>query len=177
MDGVQAHFRLGWRDLAEDNEDEREFQGFDAIVEKLPPGIEGMIHKIINVFKNRDITDLIDWCYAQTEPMLAARRGEALDFSTVPIVKEMPVFYSQVNTRAMPQLSTVSHTRIAAYREKAANLKGKARQWRAAMATPAYEEAMLLLAQQRQAALPDLHGRKVYLDENSVAALGELGHE
>jgi len=177
MDSVQAHFRLGWRDLTANNEDEREFHGFDAIAEKLAPGIEGMIQKILGAFKNRDVTDLIDWCYTQTEPMLAARRGEALDFSTVPVANEMPVFYPQVTTRAMPQLGAASQIRIAAYRGKAANLKEKARQWRAAMQTPAYEEAMLLLAQQRRSELPDLHGRKVYLDADSVAALNELGHE
>jgi hypothetical protein len=177
MDSVQGHFQLGWRALTAGNEDEREFHGYDAITEKLAPGIEGMIQKILGVFKNRDVTDLIDWCYTQTEPMLAAQRGHALDFSTVPVVREMPVFYPQATTRTMPQLNATSQARIAAYRAKSSKLKEKARQWRDAMQSPAYAEAMQLLAEQRQSDLPALHGQKVKLDDASVAALNELGHE
>jgi hypothetical protein len=177
MDSVQSHFQLGWRDLAAADENEREFQGFDPITDKLGPGIEGMIQKILGVFKHRDVTDLIDWCYTQTEPMLAARRGNALDFSAVPVVREMPVFYPQMTVRAMPQLNEISETRIAAYRAKASKLREKARQWRTVMQTPTYVEAMALLAEQRQSDLPALHGKKVMLDDSSVAALNELGHE
>jgi hypothetical protein len=177
MDSVQDCFRLGWRDLTEGDEEEREFHGFDPIAEKLGAGIEGMIKKIIGVFKDRDVTELIDWCYTQTEPMLAARRGDALDFSTVPVAHEMPVFYPQAIARTMPQLNEASQARVAAYRAKASKLKDKARQWRDAMETTAYSEAMQMLAEQRQSDLPALHGRKVKLDDESVAALNELGHE
>lgn len=177
MDGVQHHFRLGWRDLTQDDESEHEFSGFDAVTQKLTPGVEGMIQKIIGVFKNRDVTELIDWCYTQTEPMLAARRGDSLDFSTIPVAKEMPIFFPHATTRSMPQLTEASQSRIAAYRAKANKLKEKARKWRAAMQTPAYEEAMKLLTEQRQTELPALHGRKAQLNDDSVAALNELDNE
>lgn len=177
MDGVQSQFRVGWRDLTEGGDDDREFSGFDQIAEKLAPGIEGAIQKIIGAFKTRDITDLIDWCYMQTEPMLAARRGEWLDFSTIPVVRAMPLFFPTATVHAMPQLSNASRERIDGYRIRTEKLKEKARQWRAAMQTPVYEEAARILKEQRQGELPALEGGKVLLDDKSVSALNELGHE
>ena len=77
----------------------------------------------------------------------------------------------------MPQLSEASQARIQAYQAKTERLKEKARQWRRNMQEPVFDEAMQLLEQQRQSNLPDLHGRTVRIDEDSVAALNELNDE
>lgn len=172
MNGVQDHFRLGWRDFTDD--DDREFYGFDPVKDRLSTSLEGFIHRIVQHFKARDVTDLIDFCYKQTEPMLKAQRGERLDFSVVPRIKEMPLFKAQVTAVAMPQLSSASEQRIAAYKAKAEKLKAKAKRWRASMDTAEYGQAMECLEQKRQSELPDLHGRSVKLNSDSVQALNEL---
>lgn len=178
MNAVQDQFRLGWRDFTRDEEDhDREFRGFDPITERLGFSLEGFISKIINTFKDRDVTDLIDFCYRQTEPMRQASRGDKLDFSSVPVCKEMPLFKPNPAATDMPQLSEASQARIQAYQAKTEHLKEKARQWRRNMQEPVFEEAMNLLAHQRRSELPDLHGRTVRLDEDSVAALNEWNDE
>ena len=175
MNSVQGHFRLGWRDFTED--DDRDFYGFDPIKDRLSMSIEGFIHKIVQYFKTRDVTDLIDFCYKQTEPMINAQRGEKLNFSVIPISKEMPLFKTPSATNVMPQLNAASEQRIAAYKTKAEKLKAKAKQWRAAMDTAEYGKAMERLEQERQSDLPDLHGRSVKLNTESVQALNKLTDE
>jgi hypothetical protein len=175
MNNVQDHFRLGWRDFTED--DDREFYGFDPIRQRLSISLEGFILKIIQYFKTRDVTDLIDFCYKQTEPMLNAHRGERLDFSVIPTSKEMPLFKAPSATTEMPQLSSASEQRIAAYKAKAERLKAKAKQWRSTMDTAEYGNAMERLEQERQSDLPNLHGRTVKLNKESVQALNELTDE
>lgn len=175
MNSVQDHFRLGWRDFTED--DDKEFQGFDRIYEKLHLGVEGLIKSLLKAFKNRDVTDLIDFCYTQTEPMIQAKRGDDLDFSSVPVNQEMPLFKVQAATREMPQINEASQSRIEAYSSKVEQLKMKALKWRKAMRSPSYESAMQMLEQEQTSKLPDLHNRKIKLDDNSVNALQELKDE
>ncbi|MBD5778289.1 hypothetical protein IEN85_02125 [Pelagicoccus sp. NFK12] len=172
MNGVQDHFRVGWRDFRED--DEREFYGFDRINEKLSIGMEGMIQSILKAFKDRDVSKVIDFCYERTEPMLAAERGDELDFSTVPVNKEMPAFIDKPATMEMPKATEAGASRRAAYQAKAERLKAKARKWREAMESPAYKEAMDVIAKQKTADLPKIEGKSAFMSKEAIEELRGL---
>ncbi len=88
MSHLAATYGFSWR------EDEftltRVFE--DLQVPKLGLTLDSVITKILGFFKNRDVDDLLEFAYNQTEPMLSAKRGEPLNFTIIPVDKTMPIF-------------------------------------------------------------------------------------
>jgi hypothetical protein len=145
-------------------------------VEEPPPrqsaGMEGSIQHILRAFKDRDLNHLLNFAYGQTEPMLAAKRGDSLDFTLVPVDKTMPAFSPPkpqvVETRLHPKMAE----RVAAFRARAGQLREKAEQRNSYRESEEYRTAMQLLAGEMGAGwkLPDLRAK---MSDESATALGE----
>jgi hypothetical protein len=145
-------------------------------VEEPPPrqsaGMEGIIQHILRAFKDRDLNHLLNFAYGQTEPMLAAKRGDALDFTLVPVDQTMPVFsvpkLQVVETRLHPKMAE----RAAAFRARAGQLREKAEQRNGYRESEEYRTARQLLAGEMGAGwkLPDLRAK---MSDESATALGE----
>jgi hypothetical protein len=104
---TQDHFRLGWVDYSPED---RDVPWFDAIPDKLDLNLESIIRKILTAFAKRDVSVLVDFCYRLTEPMRHAKRGALLDFKTIVVTRESPVFFPPTVTLPMPQLSQAQAT-------------------------------------------------------------------
>jgi hypothetical protein len=145
-------------------------------VEEPPPrqlaGMEGIIQHILRAFKDRDLNQLLNFAYGQTEPMLAAKRGEALDFSLVPVDKTMPIFSPPMPQTAETTLHPKMAERVAAFYVKTDRLRAMAEQRSAYRDSEEYRTAMHLLAAEMGAGwkLPELRTR---VSEDTAAALGE----
>lgn len=139
---------------------------------KQPAGMEGVIQHVLRAFKDRDLNYLLNFAYGQTEPMLAAKRGEALDFSLVPVDQTMPVF-----TPPKPQVLHASlhprmAERVAAFKAKEGKLREKAAERNSYRESDEFQTAMRLLAEETGAGwkLPVLRAK---ISDESAAALGE----
>ena len=145
-------------------------------VEEPPPrqsaGMEGIIQHILRAFKDRDLNHLLNFAYGQTEPMLAAKRGDSLDFTLVPVDRTMPAFSppkpQMVETKLHPKMAE----RVAAFRARAGQLRAKAEQRNSYRESEEYRTAMQLLAGEMGAGwkLPDLRAK---ISDESATALGE----
>jgi uncharacterized phage-associated protein len=60
--------------------DEESFMGAKADVD-----VESMLGRVVEEWGNADLNQLLDYVYFETEPMLNAKRGDTLDFSTIAI--------------------------------------------------------------------------------------------
>lgn len=123
--------------------------------------LESIIQRILSAFKDREPMEVVEYTYSQTEPMLKARRGEPLDFGTVPIDRAMPEF---VPTRAKPPafaLAPQVQARMEALKAKSAKLRQQAEERQRFRETADYRTALDLLAAETSAgeALPTLRGR------------------
>lgn len=121
---------------------------------RLDFGLEGIMQQIVRAFKNSDLNRVLEFAYNQTEPMLVAKRGDKLDFQTVPVDKSMPLF---VTPAAKPQdfkLSPARAAQLATMRGKRAELQALGERWRREREAPAFQEAMRLLNHETVAALP-----------------------
>jgi hypothetical protein len=145
-------------------------------VEEPPPRqsaeMEGTIQHILRAFKDRDLNYLLNFAYGQTEPMLAAKRGDALDFSQVPVDKTMPVFSPPKTKAAEAVLHPRMAERVAAFRARAEQLRAKTEQRNVYRESEEYRKALLLLAEEMGAGwnLPELRAK---MSEESAAALGK----
>lgn len=122
---------------------------------RLDLGLEGIIQHILRAFKNADLNRVLEFAYNQTEPMLVARRGDTLDFQSVPVDKSMPLFAPPPAKAQSFKLSSTRAAQLAAMRGKRAELQAMGERWRRERAAPAFQEAMRLLNQETVAALPD----------------------
>lgn len=145
-------------------------------VEEPPPrqsaGLEGIIQHVLRAFKDRDLNHLLNATYGQTEPMLAAKRGEALDFSLVPVDKAMPMFSPPkpqvLETKLHPKMAE----RVAAFKARAGKLCAKAAERDSYRESEEYQTAMQLLAEETGAGwkLPVLRAK---ISDESADTLGE----
>jgi hypothetical protein len=124
--------------------------------------LEAIIKRILSAFKDREPMVVVEYTYSQTEPMLNARRGEQLDFASVPVDQTMPEF---VPARAKPAaafaLAPQVRARMDALKAKSAKLRQQAEERQRFRETPDYRTALDLLAAETSAgdSLPSLRGR------------------
>lgn len=145
-------------------------------VEEPPPrqsaGTEGIIQHVLRAFKDRDLNYLLNFAYGQTEPMLAAKRGEVLDFTLVPVDHTMPIFSPSparaVATTVHPKMAE----RMAAFRSRADRLRGQAEERNAYRGSQEFRKAMQFLAEETGSGwtLPEL---RAVISDQSANALGE----
>ena len=69
--GYGFHITSDWRDI---------HQAFDA---GFGPGIKRVADSVVNQWGLQELQPILEYVYFETEPMQEARRGEALDFSTI----------------------------------------------------------------------------------------------
>lgn len=122
---------------------------------RLSLGLEGIMQHVLHAFKNLDLNRVLEFAYNQTEPMLTAKRGDPLNFRTVPVDKSMPLFASPPAKRGdVFRLPPARAAQLAAMREKRAALQSMGERWQREREAPAFQEAMQLLNNETVAALP-----------------------
>lgn len=121
---------------------------------RLDFGLEGIMQQIVRAFKNSDLNRVLEFAYNQTEPMLVAKRGDKLDFQTVPVDKSMPLFAPVPAKTQLFKLSPARAEQLATMRGKRAELQALGERWRREREAPAFQEAMRLLNHETVAALP-----------------------
>lgn len=172
MDAVMEQYPFGWTDRSE--EFEGRMPSFDP-ADKLSFPIETLIGKIINSFRLKDTNSIIEWCYKQTEPMRVAKRGDTLDFTTIPATGEMPTFFLPSQTWTMPKVSGAIEAKKAAFRVRLREKKAQYQQWKDEMCAPEYLAAMQMLSSKNQADMPDLSKVNIHLSPEAVDELSNLG--
>jgi len=68
--------------------EDREFVGYDVetwgdTLHALPPLVRNVTLAVYREWGSADLAQILDYVYYETEPMIHARRGEYLDFSTI----------------------------------------------------------------------------------------------
>jgi len=106
------------------------------------------------------------------EPMLTARRGEALDFTQVPVDRTMPLFAPPLPHPTEAKLHPRVAERVAAFRAKAEKRRAAAEQRADYRESAEYQTAMQLLAGEMGAGwrLPELRAK---MSDGSATALSE----
>jgi hypothetical protein len=158
MNDLATAYGFSW---GEEEETVLRFVRLDEPPPRQSVGMEGIIQHILRAFKNRDLNQLLNFAYGQTEPMLAAKRGESLDFSLAPVDRTMPLF-----TPPKPQVLAASlhpkmAERVAAFRAKAEQLRAKTEQRNVYRGSEEYRTALHLLAEEMGAgwSLPELRAK------------------
>jgi hypothetical protein len=169
MNEIAAAYGFSW---GEEEETVLRFVRVDEPPPRQPAGMEGLIQHVLRAFKDRDLNHLLNFAYGQTEPMLAAKRGEPLDFTLVPVDRAMPAFSPPKAKAAEAALHPKMAERVAAFRARTEQLRAKTEQRHAYRESEEYRAAMQLLAEEMGAGwrLPELRAR---MSEESAAALGE----
>ena len=120
-----------------------------------------LITQIVGMFKDRDLNVLLEITYSQTEPMVDAKRGDRLDFSRIPVDKQMPVFFPSASQRATDfQLHPERQKKMVAFQARAEALKEKAKRRMEFRESGSYQKAVSLLAEEFAApdTLPEMSG-------------------
>lgn len=128
---------------------------------RLDIGTKSMITHIVGQFKDRELNVLLEVAYSQTEPMVRARRGDVLDFSSVPVDKRMPVFFPNPPQQATSyRLHPERLKKMEAFRARAEKLKEKAQQRMAFRESESYQQAAYMLKEEFTAPdrLPEMSG-------------------
>jgi hypothetical protein len=128
--------------------------------------------QIVGWFKDRDLKVLLEITYSQTEPMVLAKRGDRLDFSTVPVDKRMPQFFPKEH---QPETSYRLHPerlkKMEAFRAQTEKLKQKARERMAFRESESYRQAAQMLKEEFTASnrLPEMNGSMTFEAANGLA--------
>jgi hypothetical protein len=119
-----------------------------------------LISQIIGWFKDRELNVLLEVTYSQTEPMMHAKRGDLLDFSAVPVDKQMPVFFTPSQKARIFHLHPERLMKMEAFRMRAQKLKEKAKQRMAFRESETYQQATSMLKEEFTAPdrLPEMSG-------------------
>jgi hypothetical protein len=120
-----------------------------------------LMTQVVGWFKDRDLKLLLEVTYSQTEPMVFAKRGDTLDFSTVPVNKRMPQFFPNVPQQVTSyRLHPERRKKIEAFRVRAEKLKQKAQERMAFRESESYQQAAYMLKEEFTAPdrLPEMNG-------------------
>jgi hypothetical protein len=169
MAGLAERYQFGWRE-----EEAAIVRSIQVAVPRLDITIKSLIGRIVEMFKNRDRNVLLEVAYSQTEPMVRAQRGDALDFSVVPVDRELPNFFPEVAAPATDyQIHPKRREEMEAFRAKAAALREKARQRMVYRESESYQKALALVAEEfaPYGELPPMRGNL------SLEAANGLGRE
>jgi hypothetical protein len=97
--------------------------------------------------------------------MVCARRGDVLDFSAVPVNKQMPMFFAPVSVRSSAyELHPERLKRMEAFRTRAGTLKEKAKQRMTFRESESYQQAAALMKEEFTAPdrLPNMSGSMTF---------------
>jgi hypothetical protein len=174
MNSVMDVYQCGWEDRTE--EYGGQMPAFDE-ASKIDFRLETLINKLVSIFQSKDTNSIIESCYTKTEPMLNAQRGERLEFSTISVTKEMPVFFESIGPKTIPCIPEALMKKRAEYARKISANKAKIQAWNAEMATPEYLDAMEILRKSDTAVIPDLRNARICLSKEIVDELSRLRDE
>ena len=139
---------------------------------KLDLTTNSLMARIIGWFKDRELNVLLEVTYSQTEPMARATRGEMLDFSCVPVDKQMPVFFPEAPPRATSyRLHPERLKKIELFRARMERLKEKTRQRMTFRESESYQQAAGMLKEEFTAPdrLPEMSGSMTFEAANGLA--------
>ena len=122
---------------------------------------ESIIKRIVSAFKDREPMVVVDFTYSQTEPMLNAKRGEPLDFGTVPVDHAMPELAPTRTKAPAFALAPQVRARMEALKARSGKLRQQAEERQRFRETADYRAALDLLAADTGTAepLPAMRGR------------------
>jgi hypothetical protein len=168
MTQLASDYAFHWR------ETESSFiRSVEVPAHKLDLTTSSLMTQIVGWFKDRELNVLLEVTYSQTEPMVRAKRGDMLDFSTVPVDKRMPVFFPTAPQRATSyRLHPEQLQKMEAFRARAEKLKEKARQRMSFRESESYQQAAYMLKEEFTAPdrLPDMGGSITF---DAVSGLAE----
>lgn len=169
MDDLAESYGFSW---GEEEETVFRFVRVDEPPSRLSLGLEGIIGQILRAFRNTDLNRLLEFAYSQTEPMLRAKRGDALDFATIPVSRTMPEFSPPKSEKKAFSVPPERAERIARFRAKAEELRRCAEERALFRASPSYGAAMEQLASELGAGwtFPNVRTR---LSDESAADLAQ----
>jgi hypothetical protein len=143
MAGLAERYQFGWRE-----EEAAIVRSVQVAMPRLDITIRSLIERIVEMFKNRDLNVLLETAYSQTEPMVRAQRGDALDLSVVPVDRELPNFFPAATAPATDfQIHPKRREEMEAFRAKATALREKARERMAYRESESYQKALSLVAE------------------------------
>jgi hypothetical protein len=116
--------------------------------------LESIIKRIVTFFKDREPMVVVEYAYSQTEPMLQAKRGDVLDFATVPVDQTMPEFAPTLAKPIAFTLATRVQERMAALQAKAGKLRQQATERQRFRESADYRTALQMLAAESHTADP-----------------------
>lgn len=156
MGDIATTFGFSWR------EEEEPVLRFAHVDEpgNLGLTLESIIKRILTFFKDHEPMVVVEFAYSQTEPMLRAKRGEVLEFSTIPIDQALPEF-TPARVKPVPfALSARMQERMAAMQAKASKLRQQAIERQHFRESSDYRAALQLLTAETHSsdALPPLRG-------------------
>lgn len=167
MSQLASQYAFHWR------EEESSFiRSVEVPTHPLDLTTRSLMAQIIGWFKDRDLNVLLEITYSQTEPMVHARRGDLLDFSGVPVDKQMPVFFPAIPQRANDfRLHPERLKKMEAFRARAEKLKEKAKPRTAFRESESYRQAACLLKEEFTASdrLPEMSGSMTFEAANGFA--------
>lgn len=167
MAQLARDYSFGWREM------EAPFiRSVEVPTHKLDLTTRSSIAQIIGWFKDRELNVLLEVAYSQTEPMVRARRGDVLDFNSVPVDKRMPVFFPVATQPATSyRLHPERLKKMEAFRARAEKLKDKARQRMAFRESEIYQQAAYMLKEEFTAPdrLPEMNGSISFDAANGLA--------
>ena len=140
MGALARRYSFGWREA-----EASVIHSVDVAKPKVAVLVSGLINRIVDLFKDKDLNVLLDVAYFQTEPMVQAERGDLLDFRAIPTTKSFPQFFPEPAKPTPYVLPARIRQRMEALKAKAPQLKAKFRKQEAYRNSPEYRQAMELL--------------------------------
>jgi hypothetical protein len=164
---VADNYGFSWR------EDEEPVLRFVRVEESfdLDLTLDTVIQRVVSFFKDREPMTVVEFAYSQTEPMLHAKRGDHLDFSTVPVDQAMPEF-APVRTKSTEfVLNPRLKERMVAMQAKAGRLRQQAEERQLFRESAEYSAALQLLGAETCCSEP-LHDMRGHLTREVIDDLG-----
>lgn len=167
MADLATQYRFQWR--------EEEFSFINSVevpTHKLDITTSSLINHLIGAFKDRELNTLLEVAYSQTEPMIAGRRGDILDFSGVPVDGKLPMFFPAPPRKAeVFQLHPERVKKIEAFRARAEKFKEKAKERMAYRESASYQKAAAMLNEEFSTPerLPEMRGSMTIEAANGFA--------
>jgi len=156
MAGLASEYAFHWR------EEEAPFiSSVEVPTHKLDITTSSLMNQIIGTFKDRELNSLLEVAYSQTEPMVCAKRGDVLNFSTIPVNKKMPLFFPTTPPKATSfQMHPERLRKIEAFRARTEKIREKATRRMAFREAASYQQAVSMLKAEFSAPdkLPEMRG-------------------
>jgi hypothetical protein len=143
MTALAQQYGFHWRE-----EEESVIRSVEIAKPRMPILVSGLINRIVETFKDKDLNVLLDVSYFQTEPMVEAQRGSLLDFHNVPITKTFPQYFQEATKPTPYVLPHEFRERMAALKARGPQLKAKFKEEEEIRRSPSFQRAMELLSQE-----------------------------